>query len=87
MYDVSNRTHGIFQRNSEQLPFYEEDDNRLVWLDETFLSYINAWGNEVLDKKQFLSIETYDALMSTSNAIKYLLRKGRVCSNSKIFHR
>lgn len=81
IHDISNQTHGIFQRNPDQVPFYDVDDDRLVWLEETFPSYINKWKSEAPNKKNFLSNETYNALIATSvataEAIKYLLQTGK----------
>ena len=74
--DVSNTTQGTQQGLPDKLVFYLSDDDRLSWLEETFLPFLEEWKRQSHDQ-QFLSRETYEAIVLTTKCtiaiIRYLL--------------
>nr|XP_037270149.1 uncharacterized protein LOC119161734 [Rhipicephalus microplus] len=67
-------------RDAMRMPFYGEDDERLVWLEKECLSYFSPWKESSSYKFEFLSNETYEALrvttMSTTLCTRHLLSTG-----------
>ena len=47
IHDIFNTTEHVFKRLPNKKPFYSIDDERLVWLEKTFVEYINGWKKEV----------------------------------------
>lgn len=74
LMDVSNLTQGIHSRDPNHLPYYDPEDERLRWLKEDFLNYIRNWKDDAKEPNQFLSNETYDALVRTTLAVAYGVR-------------
>lgn len=62
------------------MPFYSKDDERLRWLEEVFLKWLSEWRKSVPNKNNFLSDETYEAIVltckSTASCIRHLLDQG-----------
>ena len=81
MHDISNTYHHIHGRNQDKMQFLSINDNRLEWLLDYFIPYLDtmkAAGNQL--GKEFLTNETFEALVlttrSTVDCIKYLLQNG-----------
>ena len=62
------------------MPFFGPNDPRLIWLETTFLEWLLQWKKKVTNSKQFLTEETYEAVVLTTKStvacIRYLLRQG-----------
>ena len=80
IHDISNTTQYFRQRSPDKMPFYSKDDARLQFLEEFILNWMSDWKNSAINKNQFLSEETYDALVftckSTASCIRHLLDEG-----------
>lgn len=78
--NVKNTSYFFKSRNDNAQHFSSIDDERLIWLQNDFLSYLEAWKANCSDKSQFLSKETYMAIKVTTESavscIKYLLEQG-----------
>ena len=74
--DVSSTTQGAQKRLPDKLAFYSSEDDRLSWLDEDFLIFLEELKRQSNDR-QFLSRETYEAIVLTIKCTiaitKYLL--------------
>ena len=78
------------KRNDRIKPYESPDDERLVWMKDTFLKYLEDWKESVANRegsytpaereKMFLSRQTYEGFKITVNshieAIKFLLSIG-----------
>lgn len=73
--DVSNTVQGIHQRDPNRLAYYDVDDPRFDWLINFFIPYLRKWKANVIDKKQFLSEETYDATLRVTLSMVYGTKK------------
>ncbi|XP_064479605.1 uncharacterized protein LOC135392838 [Ornithodoros turicata] len=80
LHNIKSTNFHIFSRDPMRMPFYCENDERLSWLEDTFLAYINQWKQAAPANTAFLSPETYEALHVTTNATvlctRYLLSHG-----------
>ena len=88
--NVRNQSEHVKQRKCNVAPFREENDDRLDWLTNDFLNYLNTWKESVSNregnfsaqdrKKMFLSQQTYEGLVitakSTVGLARYLLSTG-----------
>ncbi|XP_064482764.1 uncharacterized protein LOC135395552 [Ornithodoros turicata] len=78
LMDVSNCTQHIHQNRPECKEYRHTGDERLGWLEDDFLSYLNTMKKEST-KKQFLSQETYEGLVFTTlsnvNCVKFVLTR------------
>ena len=74
--DISNTTQWTRKRLENKKPFYSMEDERIQWLEETFLRYLNDWKCHS-NARQFLTRETYEAVLLTTkcliDTVKYLL--------------
>jgi hypothetical protein len=78
--NVKNTYQHITSRNPDVMHFVSINDDRLDWLQNTFLKYLEEWQLSCEDPAQFLSKETYSSVKltteSTVECIKYLLKSG-----------
>ncbi|XP_064485536.1 uncharacterized protein LOC135398009 [Ornithodoros turicata] len=79
--NIKNPTHSIHSNSTASAAFFNVGDERLRWLEEDFLSYIETWRASCTHpRRQFLTNETYRALklttLSTVGCVKYLLKAG-----------
>ena len=74
--DVSSTTQSSRMRLPDKMAFYSSEDDRLTWLEDDFLLYLQDWKRSSR-ARQFLSRETYEATVLTTKCtralIKYLL--------------
>lgn len=87
LMDVSNCTQHIHQRNPDWKQLSSENESWLEWLVTTFLDYLADVKRQRL-AKQFLTEETYEALVITTcsnvECVIYLLRDVLpLCPNEK----
>ncbi|XP_023216072.1 uncharacterized protein LOC111618738 [Centruroides sculpturatus] len=79
LHDICNQTQYIYSRNQNKCPFYSLDDERLQWLQNDFLHYIEQIQSSLEKEKRF-SDETYHALrfttVSTVLCVRHLLQEG-----------
>ena len=77
IHDSCNLTQAILKRLPNKAPFSSENDERLQWL-EAFLKWLKSWKDKIVDEKEFLTSETYEAIVLTTKStiakIKYLLK-------------
>ncbi|XP_078489093.1 uncharacterized protein LOC144746139 [Ciona intestinalis] len=83
-FDLMNTTSNFSKASNPDLrPYTEQSDPRLLWLEEDFLNYFTFWKssldeNSELTKlqrqKMFISNQTFQALVSTVNAMVGLIR-------------
>ena len=85
--NVRSRTEHIRKKNDFIKPYTSPDDERLTWLRNVFLKYLDDWKQQTLDRpgefnptaraKMFLSQQTYEgltiAVYSHIEAIQFLL--------------
>jgi membrane-bound lytic murein transglycosylase MltF len=88
--NVRSLTEHIRKRNPLIKPYTSADDERLSWLLNVFLEYLNSWKNNIATRpgtfsadesgKMFLSPQTYEgckiSIYSHDEAIQFLLEKG-----------
>ena len=88
--NVRSREEGNFKRKDAIKPYTSHDDERLKWLENTFLKYLADWKKSTEDRpgnfsptdrqKMFLSLQTYEGLQMTVYSVievtKFLLSKG-----------
>ncbi len=88
--NVRSLTEHVRKMNSFIMPYESPEDERLTWLKDVFLNYLDNWkqsistreGNYTPDERQrmFLSSQTYEGLKITVNShievIKFLLAEG-----------
>ena len=88
--NVRSLTEHIRKRNPLIKPYTSADDERLSWLLNVFLEYLNSWKNNIATQpgtfsadergKMFLSPQTYEgfkiSVYSHVEAIQFLLEKG-----------
>ncbi|KAK8768486.1 hypothetical protein V5799_015049, partial [Amblyomma americanum] len=76
--DVSNCTQHIHQNNADCKQFESTSDERLIWLETSFLDYLADLKSQCL-AKNFLTKETYEGLVMTTRSnvecIRYLLEE------------
>ncbi|XP_040071853.1 uncharacterized protein LOC120844246 [Ixodes scapularis] len=76
LMDVSNCSQHIHQNNPDCRQFDSESDERLEWLETTFIDYLSTMKRQCL-AKNFLTKETYQGLVMTTHSnvecVKYLL--------------
>ncbi|XP_063239296.1 uncharacterized protein LOC134540457 [Bacillus rossius redtenbacheri] len=79
IHDVCNTKQAYMSRNTDKLVFTEFDDDRLSWLLDTFLPYMENIQKSS-SKQNKLSEETYEALVVTTQAtvkcIQHLISVG-----------
>ena len=91
IHDSCNLTQAILKRLPNKAPFSSENDERLQWL-EAFLKWLKSWKDKIVDEKEFLTSETYEAIVLTTKStiakIKYLLKdlKFQFVFNSSTVH-
>lgn len=68
IHDVCNTTHGIHSRNENKFIFSNVDDERLEWLQEDFLKYIQQIQSYGGNKAEKFTSETFEALLLTSRS-------------------
>ena len=80
IHDICNRTQGHFSRNVDKLHFFTISDERLEWLVDVFLPYLEKLQEAGRNKREKFSTETYCALVVTTRStvacIQYLLKIG-----------
>ncbi|KAH7937463.1 hypothetical protein HPB49_012611 [Dermacentor silvarum] len=78
LMDVSNCTQHIHQKNADCKQFESAGDERLIWLETSFLDYLADLKSQCL-AKNFLSKETYEGVVITTRSnvecIGYLLEE------------
>ncbi|KAL1420594.1 hypothetical protein MTO96_023991 [Rhipicephalus appendiculatus] len=78
LMDVSNCTQHIHQKNADCKQFESAGDERLIWLETSFLDYLGDLKSQCL-AKNFLTKETYEGLVMTTRSnvecIRYLLEE------------
>ncbi|KAH8018240.1 hypothetical protein HPB51_000851 [Rhipicephalus microplus] len=78
LMDVSNCTQHIHQKNADCKQFEPAGDERLIWLEISFLDYLADLKSQCL-AKNFLTKETYEGLVITTRSnvecIRYLLEE------------
>ena len=88
--NVRSRREAEFKRKDALKPYTSIDDERLQWLENTFLKYLEDWKKSIVDRpgefsktdrqKMFLSLQTYEGLQMTAYSVievtKFLLSKG-----------
>ena len=88
--NVRSRTEHVRKRNQFIKPYTTQDDERLTWLKDVPLKYLDDWKNATLSRegkyspadrgKMFLSLQTYEGLRiavhSHVEAIQFLLAEG-----------
>ncbi|XP_075746495.1 uncharacterized protein LOC142803981 [Rhipicephalus microplus] len=78
LMDVSNCTQHIYQKNADCKQFESAGDERLIWLETSFLDYLADLKSQCL-AKNFLTKETYEGLVITTRSnvecIRYLLEE------------
>lgn len=79
IHDVCNTSQYIRFRMADKMPFYGPNDERLIWLETTFLPWLLRWKNGA-NSNQFLTQETYEAIVLTTKStiacVRYLLSQG-----------
>ena len=92
-YDCSNvksLTDNVRKKNAFIKPYESAEDERLTWLKDVFLKYLESWKQSTLERegeytpderqKMSLSVQTYEglkiAVYSHIDAIRFLLSKG-----------
>ncbi|XP_049272289.1 uncharacterized protein LOC125758736 [Rhipicephalus sanguineus] len=77
LHDTSNTTQHIHKKWPDTRHFDDTEDARLEWLEVTLPMYLDELKNSCGNRKEFLTKETYEALLlttySTVACIKYLL--------------
>ncbi|KAG0433043.1 hypothetical protein HPB47_020278 [Ixodes persulcatus] len=73
LHNIKSTTHHIFSRDANRMPSYSTDDERLSWLEDTFLEYVNSWKRTAPSVSAFLTPETHEALAVTT--LQYCLRR------------
>ncbi|KAH8031314.1 hypothetical protein HPB51_015470 [Rhipicephalus microplus] len=80
LMDVSNCTQHVHQNNPDCKQYESEDDERLGWLETSFLDYL-AEIKRQSPAKNFLTKETYEGLLITTisnvECVRYLLTATR----------
>lgn len=81
LHNISNRSQYINLNDTDRKHFFDVSDERLDWLENDFLPYIqNLHECSKKENEVFLSAETFEALVMTSKStiacIKYLLESG-----------
>ncbi|KAL1472745.1 hypothetical protein MTO96_039134 [Rhipicephalus appendiculatus] len=80
LHNIQSTTLHWTSRDAMRMPFYGEDDERLVWLEKECLGYFESWKKSSSYKLEFLSNETYEALrvttLSTILCTRHLLSTG-----------
>ena len=88
--NVRSTTEHERKRNDRIKPYESVDDERLVWMKDTFLKYLEEWKSSTQTRegsftatereKMFLSRQTYEGFKITVNshveAVKFLLSEG-----------
>ena len=88
--NVRSTTEHERKRNDRIKPYESVDDERLVWMKDTFLKYLEEWKSStqtregsftaIAREKIFLSRQTYEAFKITVNshveAVNFLLSEG-----------
>ena len=92
-FDITNvrsKTEHVRKRNEFIKPYRSADDERLVWLKDVFLAYLEDWQRSISNRegdysadqqgRMFLSSQTYEGLKISSYShmeiIPFLLGKG-----------
>ena len=79
MFDVCNTHQHVYCRLEDKAPFRHVEDERLKWLAKDFLDYLYKWKEEAKNERNFLTTETYKALVFTTKSnvefIKYALQE------------
>ena len=87
---MSTEEEGDFKCKDALKPYTSHDDERLKWVENSFLKYLADWKKSTEDRpgnfsptdrqKMFLSLQTYEGLQitvySVVEATKFLLSKG-----------
>lgn len=81
LLDVSSSNFRNGGRNENRMHFCSIDDQRLEWLENEFPQYLSSIKtNSILAEKEFLSAETYEALLittaSTVSCVRFLIENG-----------
>jgi len=81
IHNVGNRSYAYECRDENQASFSSPDDDRLSWLENDFLDYLNQLKHHcAANGKEFLSEDTFQAITlttkSTVHCIRYLLSIG-----------
>ena len=81
IHNVHKTTQHINKNQPDTMQFFSVSDERLHWLKNDFLDYLEKWKKGCSNKKiQFLSTETYEAIVlttkSTVETVIYLLENG-----------
>ena len=88
--NVRSLTEHVRKKNAFIKPYESAEDERLTWLKDVFLKYLESWRQSTLERegeytpderqKMFLSVQTYEglkiAVYSHIDAIRFLLSKG-----------
>nr|XP_047143758.1 uncharacterized protein LOC105848490 isoform X1 [Hydra vulgaris] len=88
--NVRNSSEGIMKRKPFLLPYTDVNDERLTWLQNTFLCYLEKWKECIINRpgnfsnnakgRMFISWQTYEGLqitvMSVIELVKFLLKSG-----------
>ena len=88
--NVRSLTAHVRKKNAFIKPYEFAEDERLTWLKDVFLKYLESWRQSTLERegeytpderqKMFLSVQTYEglkiAVYSHIDAIRFLLSKG-----------
>lgn len=77
IHDSCNLTQSIMKRLPNKAPFTSENDERSKWL-EAFKKWLIAWKESCVIENEFLTRETYEALLLTTEStipkIRYMLK-------------
>nr|XP_050022891.1 uncharacterized protein LOC126516841 [Dermacentor andersoni] len=83
LHDTSNTAQYIHQNNPDVRHYDDSDDSRLEWLELTFPMYVEELKNRSPSAHNFLTAETYEALLlttySTVACVRHLLAKEKFC--------
>ena len=77
IHDICNTTQHITKRLPDKKPCYDPNDEQLVWLEQTFLPWVEDWKKT--DPETFLTDQTYEAIVLTSNSTIHRFQPYAIC--------
>ena len=77
IHDIFNTTQHITKRLPDKKPCYDPNDEQLVWLEQTFLPWVEDWKKT--DPETFLTDQTYEAIVLTSNSTIHRFQPYAIC--------